>query len=158
MKARWMTPEAAAEAQSRAAAAWKQRGVDTGPAGRMEARQKPVFAPKRSKHGAVKVYLPGGKEKFDSKLEYRVWLDLQFREKAGEIRDLRRQVRFSLFAPGGEHLGTYCADFVFEEHVGPYWPTVVADAKSAHTRRLPGWERIKRLMVACHRIVVRELP
>ena len=118
---------------------------------------KAILEPKLSKHRAVKTMVDG--ERFDSKLEARVWCDLKLREAAGEIRDLRRQVRFSLFANGGEHLGTYAADFVFEFRFHPDrdWLRVVADAKSPHTRKLPGWNKIKRLMMACHSIEVKEL-
>ena len=126
-------------------------------------------AAKPSKHRAVKTTVDG--KRFDSKLEARVWGELKLREAAGEIRKLRRQVRFSLFAPGGEHLGTYAADFVYDEHTeglvlgdGVWgeeliaWRRVVADAKSFHTRKLPGWNKTKRLMAACHNINVVELP
>ena len=125
------------------------------------------FNPKLSKHRAVKTVVDG--LTFDSKLEARVWGELKLRQFAGEIRKLRRQVRFSLFAPGGEHLGTYAADFVFDEieyvpnspdnsDWHSRWHRVVADAKSPHTRKLPGWSKIKRLMMACHSIAVLELP
>jgi len=129
------------------------KGVKTPPAGQKQAQ--------RSKHGAVKTTVNG--LRFDSKLESRVYAALQLRQAAGEIRNLRRQVRFSLFAPGGEHLGVYVADFVYEEPYKPYphagrWIRVVADAKSDHTRKLPGWNRTKTLMRACHSITVLELP
>jgi len=117
--------------------------------------QKP---PQRSKHGAVKIASDDGK--FDSKLEARCWQSLKFKQLAGEIKGLRRQVRFSLFAPGGEHLGTYKADFVWLEPTTEdvAWKRVVADAKSKYTRKLPWWERTKTLMLACHGITVLELP
>ncbi len=116
----------------------------------------------RSKHGAVKTTVDG--ERFDSKLEARVYAALQLREKAGEIRNLRRQVPFALFISGGEWYGRYTADFVFEEKVMPFlgigtiYTKVVADAKSLHTRKLPAWQKIKILMMNCHSIEVKELP
>lgn len=123
-----------------------------------QALQAGVLAGKRSKHGAVKTAVDG--ERFDSKLEAKIWADLKLAEATGNIRHLRRQVKFSLFAPGGEHLGTYTADFVYD--VAPWnglgWHRRVADAKSAHTRKLPGWNRTKTLMMACHNIDVLELP
>lgn len=117
-------------------------------------------AEKRSKHGATANYVEG--ERFDSKLEARIWQELKLRQAAGEIRNLRRQVKFSLFGNGGEHIGTYTADYVFEEsrHNGwtIVWERVVGDAKSAHTRELPAWKRTKKLMLACHGVNVREMP
>lgn len=106
-----------------------------------------------NKFGAVKVESVDGT--FHSKKEYRDWLDLKLREAAGEISKLRRQVRFSLFDPGGacrgEHFGTYKADFVWRDKRGDL---VVADSKGHKTRE---WKRIQQLMLACHNIVVREL-
>lgn len=111
----------------------------------------------RTKHGAVRTVIDG--ERFDSKLEARVWAGLKLREAAGDIKGLRRQVRFSLFALGGEHLGTYKADFVWlEPGKLQAWDKIVADAKSAHTRKLPAWQKVKKLMMACHGIEVLELP
>ncbi len=122
-----------------------------------------LLKPKCSKHRSVKTVVDG--ITFHSKLEAGEWVKLRAREQAGEIRNLRRQVRFSLFAPGGEHLGTYAADFVFDARIlsneskgGWFWGRVVADAKSAHTRKLPGWNRTKTLMRACHSIEILELP
>ena len=116
-----------------------------------------VHEPKPAKYKAVPTMADG--IKFDSGLEAKVYRDLKLREKAGEIYGLRRQVKFSLFAGGGEHIGTYTADFVFDEK-GPdgTFKRVVADAKSPHTRTLAAWRRTRKLMLACHGIDVRELP
>ena len=111
---------------------------------------------KESKHKAVPRVVDG--VRFASGLEARVWGEYRLLEKAGKIRNLRRQVRFSLFANGGEHIGVYTADMVFEELQGGVWKRVVADVKSEHTRNLPAWARTKKLMLACHNISVRELP
>lgn len=122
-----------------------------------ETRQQAPDAPKRTKHGARKAFYDG--QWFDSKLEARVWQDLKLWEKAGEIRKLRRQVKFSLFMHGGEHYGVYRADFVYEKHTMQLgFQRVVADAKSPHTRKLQAWQKVKRLMLACHNIGVQELP
>lgn len=107
------------------------------------------FAEKRgNKFGAVRVESEYGK--FDSKKEYRDYMDLRARETAGEIKDLRRQVRFSLYGPGGEHIAVYTADFVFLRD----GKRVVADSKGHKTRE---WGRTKKLMQACHSIEVLEL-
>ena len=120
---------------------------------------------KMSKHRAVKTECEG--ILFDSKLEALCWGGLRLREKMGEIRGLRRQVRFSLFGNGGEHIGIYTADFVFEEYLPagkPFhntayqWQRVVADAKSSHTRTLAAWARTKKMLLACHGFDVLELP
>lgn len=95
--------------------------------------------------------------KFASKKEYRCYRDLELRQHGGEISGLRFQVKFSLFAAGGEcpgeHIGTYTADFVFKEN----GRLVVADAKSEATRRKETWPRTKKLMRMCHSIEVVEL-
>ena len=115
-----------------------------------------------SKHRAVKVMVNG--ERFDSKLEARIWADLKLAERAGNITDLRRQVCFSLFGSNGEHIGIYRADFCWYAWArgvtngGKSRKFVVADAKSVHTRKLPGWSRTKKMMLACHGISVLELP
>ena len=96
---------------------------------------------------------------FDSRLEAGIWQELKLREKAGEIVGLRRQVRFSLFAGGGEHIGIYTADFVFDEKgQDGTFKRVVADAKSEHTRTLAAWRRTEKIMLACHGVAVRVLP
>ena len=162
MKAIRMTQEDADKAQIKARAAWKRRGVDAGPAGRQEPLQKPVIEPKRSKHGAVKIVVDG--ITFASHLEARCWQGLKIRQAAGEIRNLRRQVRFSLYMNGGEHYGIYTADFVYEERIpgtasdAKEFERKIADAKSAHTRKLPAWQKVKLLMRNCHAIDVVDLP
>lgn len=103
---------------------------------------------KANKYGAVKVDAAEGK--FDSKREYRHWQELKLREAAGEIKDLRRQVKFSLYGPGGEHVAVYTADFVWMEK----GKRVVADSKGHKTRE---WKRTKKLMRSCHSIEVMEL-
>lgn len=96
-------------------------------------------------------------KRFGSKKEYREYLKLVARQDAGEIEDLRVQVKFGLFDPGehcrGEHWCTYAADFVYREK----GKLVVADAKSEHTRRLREWPRVKKMMRACHGHEVIEL-
>ena len=112
--------------------------------------------PEASKHKAVPRVVDG--VRFASGLEARVWGEYRLLEKAGKIRNLRRQVRFSLFANQGEHIGVYTADMVFDELQGGVWKRVVGDVKSEHTRKFPAWARTKKLMLACHNVSVRELP
>ena len=50
--------------------------------------------PSRNKYGAKKTLV--GDIKFDSKKEAGRWMELQLMERAGEIQDLRRQVKVEL--------------------------------------------------------------
>lgn len=110
-------------------------------------------APRRQKYASRRVEIDG--QAFDSKAEARYWGHLQLRLKAGEIRNLRRQVPFVL-APAVVIAGRkrpplrYVADFVWEEG----GKTVVADVKGA----VPEAYRIKRhLMKAVHGIDILEI-
>lgn len=92
---------------------------------------------KPAKYGNVKVVIDG--EKFDSKREAGHWLELKARQCAGEIRNLKRQVPFDLFAPaiggGWVTVAIYLADFTFlERDGGDDWTAVVADSKGARTQ------------------------
>ena len=51
---------------------------------------------------------------FASKKEHKHWQVLKLRERAGEIRELERQVRFRL-EHNGIHICDYVADFVYFE-------------------------------------------
>ncbi|MCR4297478.1 MAG: DUF1064 domain-containing protein [Gallionella sp.] len=179
-----MTPEAAAAAQAKALDGWRRQGtvrthhlsneeevIGFGHAQDGKSPQTAAFQAaqalkigtlagkaSRSKYGAVKVYVPGGNERFDSKLEYRCWLELVQRQALGQIKGLRHHVKFSLFMTGGEHYGVWTADFVYEMEDPQGWRRVVADAKSAHTHKLPAWQKIKLLMKNCHGMDVVELP
>jgi hypothetical protein len=76
------------------------------------------IAPKRTKFHNRKLVADG--ESFDSQAEYRVWQERQLQERSGEIRHLKRQVRYEL-QPRFKHEGkwvraiTYEADFEYEE-------------------------------------------
>ncbi len=104
-------------------------------------------APKRSKYGNVKT------DGFDSKHEAKVYTDLKLLEKLGEVRGLRRQVPYEIQV-GGQTICKYVADFVFQE--APCWETVVADAKSAATRKNRAYRIKAKLMAALYQ-PVREL-
>lgn len=109
---------------------------------------KPGPKPGSSKYNNRRVQADG--RIFDSKHEYRCYLGLKVRERAGEITDLRCGVKFALFDPGencrGEHIGTYRSDFSWREG----GKLVVADAKSRITKRLRDWPRTKALLRACY--------
>jgi hypothetical protein len=60
----------------------------------MEMKPKFFRKPSRNKYGAKKTQV--GDIKFDSKKEANRWMELQLLERAGEISDLRRQVKVEL--------------------------------------------------------------
>lgn len=93
---------------------------------------------------------------FDSKREYRRWLDLQLLQRAGRISDLRRQVRFRLcdtpFDEDGRALFrgvSYIADFVYVED----GKTVVEDCKGFRT---DAYQIKKKWFYDKYRILIRE--
>jgi len=83
---------------------------------------------KRPKYGNRKVTV--GDITFDSAKEAKRWGELQFMVKAGEIRNLERQVRFPIIV-NGVKVCTYVADFTYDELSGH----VVEDVKSAFTQK-----------------------
>lgn len=93
-------------------------------------------AAKPSKYRNVKVEVGG--VRFDSKREADYWLGLQAREAAGEIRDVRRQVVFGLFAPLHDAPGmtalvaSYIADFTYV--VVATGALAIVDTKGFRTR------------------------
>lgn len=107
--------------------------------------------PVRLKYGNRKV-TDGEGNVHDSTKEYRHWCDLELRERAGEIRSLRRQVPYALVV-NGILICQYIADFVFEEGSA----TVVVDAKSPPTRAKPEYRIKLKLMQAIHKIQIREV-
>lgn len=112
---------------------------------------------RKSKYGAQKTEYDG--IVFDSKREAMRWRELALLQRAGEITDLRRQVKFILVPAQVDENGkiaeravSYVADFVYRDtHSGE---TVVEDAKGMHTREYI----IKRkLMRYVHGIRIREV-
>lgn len=91
--------------------------------------------------------------RFDSAKEARIWGELQLRQKAGELVHLERQARFPLVVAGLD-CGAYVADYAWIEANGEY---VVADAKSAITRRDRVYRLKRKLMRALHGVDIREL-
>jgi hypothetical protein len=82
-----------------------------------------------SKYGNKKVVFMG--EVFDSIAERDRWLELSLLQKAGKIRDLRRQVSFELVPKqSGERAVTYVADFVYDAET----VKVAEDVKGMATR------------------------
>lgn len=124
------------------------------------------FHPKNKYH-AKKVSILG--VEFDSKKEGMRWLLLKDMERAGEIRDLQRQVSFELLPAIWRdevvHLKTkdkverrlvqravhYVADFVYTTREGR---TIVEDTKGV---RLPEYILKKKMMLALKGIEITEI-
>lgn len=101
-------------------------------------------------------------ERFDSKAEARRCGQLLLLQRAGAIRELRRQVRFLLIPSQRDSAGkivrevSYVADFVYEEPIpgaADMWRLIVEDVKGVRTEAY----RLKRkLMLQVHGIDIRE--
>lgn len=108
---------------------------------------EPAKAPTRSKYGNKKTVIDG--LAFDSKREALRWLLLRTEEIAGEITNLRRQIRYPLKV-NGKLVTTYVADFVYERDGA----TVVEDAKGHRTRE---YINKAKLFEAIHGFPIREV-
>ena len=103
----------------------------------------------RAKYGNTKTEREG--IRYDSAKESRVLADLETLERAGHIRDLRRQVKFAIVIDG-IHVCDYVADAVYMEGAR----RVVVDVKSEATRKLPVYRLKRKLMAAVLGIEVEE--
>ena len=103
-----------------------------------------------AKYGNTKVEIDG--MPFDSKREAARWRELRLLERAGEISDLRRQVRYELVPKmPGERPVDYIADFVYRDKDGN---EVVEDVKGVRT---PVYVIKRKLMLWRHGIRIREV-
>lgn len=103
-----------------------------------------------AKYGNTKVEIDG--MPFDSKREAAHWQELRLMERAGEISDLRRQVRYELVPKlPGERPVDYIADFVYRDKNGN---EVVEDVKGVRT---PVYIIKRKLMLWRHGIRIREV-
>lgn len=92
-----------------------------------------------------------GDEVFDSRYEYNRWCELRLLERAGQITDLKRQVKFELIPKQeGEWPVYYVADFVYSRG----GQKVVEDAKGFKT---PDYIIKRKLMLYVHQIRVNEV-
>lgn len=72
---------------------------------------------------------------YDSKTEMDRYEYLNLLARAGEIRDLQRQVEFALSTPGGirvmagEKVARYTPDFCYKEKIAGEWFDVIEDVK-----------------------------
>ena len=84
---------------------------------------------KQNKYKNEKITIDG--MTFDSKKEYNRYCDLKLLERAGEIKDIQRQVKFELIPKQeGERAVNYIADFVYIDRNGK---KVVEDTKGVRT-------------------------
>ena len=108
-----------------------------------------------SKYHSRKVSLDG--MTFDSVKEAKRYRDLSLLQRAGEISDLRTQVKYTLVpsqkkpSGGTERPVTYTADFVYKDKDGK---EVVEDAKGVRTQQ---YTIRRKLMLERHRIEVKEV-
>ena len=108
-----------------------------------------------SKYHSRKVTLDG--MTFDSVREAKRYRDLSLLQRAGEISDLRCQVKYTLVpsqkkpSGGTERPVTYTADFVYKDKDGK---EVVEDAKGVRTQQ---YIIRRKLMLERYRIEVKEI-
>lgn len=107
-----------------------------------------------NKFGAIATEVDG--IKFDSLKEARRWGELKILESAGEIRNLRRQVRIPLegrdgpitFKPSNRK-AVYVADFTYEDkRLG--WAEVIEDSKGHQTTDF----KLKRAILAAQGVEI----
>jgi len=109
-----------------------------------------------NKYHAKKIFADG--QSFDSQKEYRRWCELKLVERAGEIGNLQRQVRFHLLpAQYDERTGKcieravdYIADFAYETDGF----LVVEDVKGLKTR---DYVLKRKMMLYMHGIRIQEV-
>lgn len=102
-----------------------------------------------SKYGNKKLTAPDG-QKFDSVKEYHRWCCLRLLERAGEIHDLKRQVKYELIPKQeGERACNYIADFTYIEN----GKLVAEDVKGVKT---DAYKIKKKLMMWVHGIKIKE--
>lgn len=89
--------------------------------------------------------------RFDSKAEMRRYCNLKNLEMAGEISDLRLQVKYPLEV-NGSLVCTYVADFVYR--IGKSGETVVEDAKGGKATETAVFRIKSKLMRAIHGITI----
>ena len=102
-----------------------------------------------NKYHARKIKAPDG-QVFDSVAEYHRWGCLRLLERAGAIKDLKRQVKFELIPKQeGERACYYIADFTYMEN----GELIVEDCKGFKT---DVYKIKKKLMLMEHGIRIRE--
>ncbi len=113
-------------------------------------------------------------ETFDSKKEYKRWCELKLAERAGEITELRRQVKYVLIPSQREKVWndkkncfedgkvierevSYVADFVYKNRLGF---EVVEDVKGYRNPSSAGYAKFaikRKMMLYFHQIRIQEV-
>ena len=123
------------------------------------------FPISNSKYGNKKVEYQG--LTFDSKKEYKRWCELRLAERAGEITELRRQVKYVLIPSQREKVWniekncfevgkvierevSYVADFVYKKD----GELIVTDTKGFRT---PDYIMKRKMMLYFHNIRIKEI-
>jgi len=105
---------------------------------------------KMSKYNAIKTTVDG--ITFDSRKEASRYTELKLLSKAGEIRELRRQVPFELIPKRGKLRAIrYVADFVYADNHGN---DIVEDVKGMKTQV---YKLKKRMMLEKYGIEIQEV-
>lgn len=121
------------------------------------------YSRNRNKFNAKPAYrnIDGKTVKFDSGHEAHRYDELRLMQRAGEIRDLRRQVRYVLIPAQRDSKGklierqaVYTADFVYKDRSGR---EIVEDAKAPPTRAERGYVLQRKLMLWVHDVRIREV-
>lgn len=110
---------------------------------------------RRSKYRNIRTTVDG--IAFDSKREAARWTELRLLERAGQIRNLERQVSYALTV-NGVKIGTYRCDFAYEDRktdcdLMVWFVPVVEDVKGMLT---PMYRLKKKLMKALHGVEILE--
>ena len=102
-----------------------------------------------SKYGNIKTVTLDGIQ-HDSIKEAKRWWELKLLERAGEIQDLQRQVKYELLPKqDGERAVYYIADFVYTEN----GQKVVEDVKGMRTKE---YKLKRKMMLYFHGIKLKE--
>lgn len=92
---------------------------------------------------------------FDSRKEAIRYRELRLLERAGEIQNLRLQVKYEIIPKQGkEKAAYYIADFVYKELKDDRWETVVEDCKGMKT---DVYKLKKKLMRHVYGVEIREV-
>jgi hypothetical protein len=102
-----------------------------------------------NKYGAIKTIIDG--IEFPSKREAARYCQLRMLLRAGQIQDLRMQVKYPLVV-NGVKIGRYTSDFNYIEN----GQEVVEDVKSPATKKARDYVLRKKLMAALFGITIRE--
>lgn len=113
-----------------------------------------AWGKRQSKYGNRRIKAAG--VSFDSMSEQKRWHELQFLERAGEIRNLVLHPRFRLEV-NGYHIADYIADYGYECRCIGYgpneeWDKVVEDRKAGAITQTPAFRLKHRLMKALYNI------